>query len=96
MSWTHNADKKISFTPGEGISFMLASDVALYKDIQVVRFCIYLLLPEKVDANGTRTCMANASMASHNFGSHKDCPFAPTAPVVEAFAASNQVLQLIW
>merc|ERR1719222_1626760 len=26
MSWTHNADKKISFTPGEGISFMLASD----------------------------------------------------------------------
>merc|ERR1719430_2569929 len=30
-------------------------------------------------------------MASHNFGSHKDCPFAPTAPVVEAFAASNQV-----
>ena len=37
MSWAQNPDKKISFTPGEGISFMLASDVALYKDIQVVR-----------------------------------------------------------
>ena len=40
--------------------------------------------------------MANASMASHNFGSHKDCPFAPTAPVVEAFAASNEVLHLMF
>ena len=37
MSWAQNPDIKISFTPGEGISFMLASDVALYKDIQVVR-----------------------------------------------------------
>ena len=37
MSWAQNPDIKISFTPGEGISFMLASDVALYKDILVAR-----------------------------------------------------------
>ena len=48
MSWAQNPDKKISFTPGEGISFMLASDVALYKDIQVTAFIDYVL--EKVYA----------------------------------------------
>ena len=37
MSWKKQPTQKISFTPGEGISFMLASDVALYKDILVAR-----------------------------------------------------------
>ena len=36
MSWKRQPDRKISdFTPGKGISFMLASDVALYKEIKV-------------------------------------------------------------
>ena len=86
---------------------MLASDVALYKDIQVTAFIDYVL--EKVYANGTRTCMRNTSnpvwpysaywgsraIVPHNLESHYICPAAPTAPVVEAFAASNQVLHLI-
>ena len=35
MSWKRQPDRKINFIPGKGISFMLASDGALYKEIKV-------------------------------------------------------------
>ena len=45
MSWkeTNLTGGKITFIPGKGINFLLASDVALYKDIQVTAFISYSL-----------------------------------------------------
>ena len=44
MSWKeNNLTGKITFIPGKGISFLLTSDVALYKDIQVTAFISYSL-----------------------------------------------------
>ena len=76
MSWAQNPDIKISFTPGEGISFMLASDVALYKDIQVVR------LADSAFISTAKRCSSSQSVP----GSGR--PASPSSPTY-SFGCSN-------